>query len=166
MRTLFYDVYQSPIGDITFVEFDDALCYLDFSENSDRLKRLLTIRFGKYRIERGSILEIHSRLDAYFDFDWSAFDGLSITTGGTEFQQSVWRELGRIPTGSAISYQQLAKTINKPKAIRAVASSNARNPISIIIPCHRVIGKNGALRGYAGGLKRKQWLLEHEGMKL
>ncbi len=163
MKILMFQTYSSPIGDITLVEFEETLCYLDFSENDDRLERLLTIRFGRYQMKNGVILDMEDRLNRYFDCDWSAFEGLPITTAGTEFQKTVWRKLKEIPIGSTISYQKLAQNIDKPKAIRAVASSNARNPIAIIIPCHRVIGKSGALRGYAGGLHRKQWLLEHEG---
>ena len=81
---------------------------------------------------------------------------------GTDFQRKVWNELGKIPFGDTISYMDQSKNMKKIKAIRAIASANAKNPISIVIPCHRVVGSDGALTGYAGGLWRKKWLLEHE----
>ena len=105
------------------------------------------------------------RLKKYFAGDWDAFDSLPLLTGGTTFQQSVWASLQTIPVSETISYDQLAGAIENPKAVRAVASANARNPIAVIIPCHRVIGKDGSMRGYAGGIHRKAWLLEHEGFK-
>ncbi len=102
----------------------------------------------------------------YFNGDWRAFDDLELEPGGTEFQREVWRELRRIPPGQAISYADLAQSIRRPAAVRAVGRANALNPIAIIVPCHRVIGKDGTLTGYAGGLKRKEWLLRHEGALL
>ncbi len=84
-------------------------------------------------------------------------------TDGTDFQRAVWRELRRIPSGKTISYAELAKRIGRPKAVRAVGLANRSNPISIVVPCHRVIGSDGSLTGYGGGMERKDWLLRHEG---
>lgn len=105
--------------------------------------------------------ECVSQLQEYFIGKRSSFD-FKINLQGTEFQQKVWRELLNIPFGKTISYLDLSKKLGDVKAIRAVASANGRNPIWIVIPCHRVIGSDGSLTGYAGGLWRKKWLLEHE----
>jgi methylated-DNA-[protein]-cysteine S-methyltransferase len=95
-----------------------------------------------------------------------ALDALPVATGGSAFQREVWAALRRIPVGATWSYGKLADDIGKPKAVRAVGLANGANPISVIVPCHRVIGAGGALTGYAGGLARKRWLLEHEGVQL
>jgi methylated-DNA-[protein]-cysteine S-methyltransferase len=101
------------------------------------------------------------QLTSYFDGGLATFD-LALSLDGTPFQRRVWQELCAIPYGSAISYAELARRIGKPGASRAVGSANGRNPVSIIVPCHRVIGADGGLGGYGGGLDRKRWLLEHE----
>ncbi len=167
MKQLFSDIYNSPIGEILVIGDDEQLCFLDFKDNAERIDQLLARRFGKFEITpKTNMLNIQNRLKRYFSGDWQAFDGLHISTDGTEFQQCVWNSLKTIPVGDAISYDQLAGSIKKPKAVRAVASANARNPVAIIIPCHRVIGKDGSLRGYAGGVDRKAWLLNHEGFSI
>lgn len=101
------------------------------------------------------------QLQNYFDGSRTAFD-LLYNPKGTPFQKKVWKALQQIPYGSTISYMELSKRLGDPKAIRAVANANSKNPLWIIVPCHRVIGSNGNLTGYAGGLHRKQWLLNHE----
>lgn len=103
-----------------------------------------------------------TQLSEYFEGTRTAFD-LTLCAQGTEFQRSVWQLLQTIPYGKYCSYGDLAKTLNKPKAMRAVGAANGRNPIPIIVPCHRVIGSDGSLTGFAGGLERKSWLLHHEG---
>lgn len=102
-------------------------------------------------------------LDAYFAGDLSAVDRLAVETGGTPFQRVVWAELRNIRSGRTVGYGTLAARLGRPKAVRAVGLANGANPVSIIVPCHRVIGVDGSLAGYAGGLERKRWLLEHEG---
>ncbi len=102
------------------------------------------------------------QLEAYFAGNLKHFD-LKIDLAGTDFQKRVWQELQHIPFGKTVSYLDLAKKLGDVKAIRAVASANGKNPLWIVIPCHRVIGSNGDLTGYAGGLHRKKWLLQHEG---
>lgn len=101
------------------------------------------------------------QLTEYFEGKRTHFD-LKLNPEGTEFQKKVWKKLQEIPFGKTISYQQIANQLGDPKVIRAAASANGKNPIAIIIPCHRVIGSDGSLTGYAGGLHRKKWLLEHE----
>lgn len=164
MKTLESSIYKSPIGNIQLLIAQGKLCYMDFAENTDRMHRLLKRRFRTYKVVEGTDHEpIHSRLDKYFAGKPNAFKNIELDAGGTAFQRKVWRELLKIPTGKTLDYSTLAKRAGNERAVRAAASSNARNPVSIIIPCHRVIGKDGSLRGYAGGEHRKQWLLEHEG---
>lgn len=103
------------------------------------------------------------QLEKYFTGTRQTFD-LVLDAQGTDFQQQVWQQLRTIPFGQSCSYQAIADALHNPKAVRAVGAANGKNPIAIIVPCHRVIGSNGTLTGYAGGLKRKAWLLEHEGL--
>ncbi len=162
---LYFDIYQSPLGEIAIVTQNDTLVLLDFNDNQARIDKLLQRRFGQYQKQRAeNSVDIAKRLDDYFNGDPLAFQGLNYLTEGSEFQQAVWENLRKIPWGSTISYAQLASNIGKPKAVRAVANANANNPLAIITPCHRVIGKNGTMRGYAGGEDRKVWLLKHEGV--
>lgn len=171
-KTLLSDCYTSPIGEILWVADGDQLCFLDFAENETRARRLLKARFGEFSLTpKNNLLNMRARLANYFAADANtttaadAFDGLDLRTAGTEFQRKVWRGLKKIPLGKVISYSQLADSIHQPRAIRAVGSANANNPIAIIIPCHRVIAADGSLGGYAGGLQRKSWLLTHEGAR-
>lgn len=107
------------------------------------------------------LLECVTQLRAYFKEELKCFD-LKLNPKGTEFQKSVWKELQNIPYGKTVSYLELSKKLGDVKAIRAVANANGKNPLWIIVPCHRVIGSDGSLTGYAGGLFRKQWLINHE----
>ncbi len=108
-----------------------------------------------------SLLDCVSQLKAYFNNQLKTFD-LKLNPEGTDFQKKVWKQLEKIPYGKTISYLELAKQLGDVKTIRAAASANGKNPLWIIVPCHRVIGTDGSLTGYAGGLHRKQWLLNHE----
>lgn len=108
-----------------------------------------------------SLQEVVTQLEEYFEKKRSTFS-LKLNPKGTDFQRKVWQELQTIPFGKTASYLDMAKSLGDPKVIRAAASANGKNPISIIIPCHRVIGSDGSLTGYAGGLHRKKWLLDHE----
>lgn len=105
------------------------------------------------------------QLELYFNGELEQFN-IPLDPKGTEFQKSVWQCLSKIPFGKAVSYLDIAKMVNKPKGAQAVGGANGRNPISIIVPCHRVVGSNGSLTGYAGGIERKLWLLNHEGIEL
>jgi methylated-DNA-[protein]-cysteine S-methyltransferase len=106
-----------------------------------------------------------SEIARYFEGDLAATDMLPVQTGGTLFQREVWRALRDIPCGKTISYAEFAGQIRRPTAVRAVGLANGSNPIGLVVPCRRVIGANGSLTGYGGGIKRKRWLLEHEGIK-
>jgi methylated-DNA-[protein]-cysteine S-methyltransferase len=112
-------------------------------------------------LEIGEIENTVKQFEEYFEGKRTQFD-LRLAPEGTEFQNQVWKQLQEIQFGKTLTYQQMANQLGNPKVIRAAASANGRNPISIVIPCHRVIGSDGSLTGYAGGLHRKKWLLEHE----
>ena len=160
------DSVQSPIGQVILVARASELVFVDFEGNGRRMQRLLEARFGAYHLEKTLLPDFKSKLEAYFSGDLQAVNNLNLSTGGTEFQARVWRALREIPSGQTMTYGALAAKLDKPGASRAVGMINGLNPISIVLPCHRVIGANGTLTGYAGGLERKQWLLEHEGVKL
>ncbi len=156
-------ICPGPVGEIAVFSVNKKIYLVDFNDNRERIDQLLTQRFGAFEIRNtGGLAEIRERFERYFNGDWTAFEDLDLDTGGTQFQQSVWNRLQAIAVGETRSYTELAMATGRPQATRAVASANARNPIAIIIPCHRVIGKNGAMRGYAGGVERKTWLLRHE----
>ena len=157
--------YDSPCGRLVLASFADRLCLCDWSDNpfAERNRR----RIEKYlkatsRTETTSVLEETKRqLDEYFAGKRKAFD-IQLCLVGTDFQHKVWNALRSIPYGSTKSYKDIAQCIGKPKAVRAVAGAIGANAISILIPCHRVIGSNHSLTGYAGGLEAKRGLLGME----
>ncbi|MBP6432808.1 MAG: methylated-DNA--[protein]-cysteine S-methyltransferase [Ferruginibacter sp.] len=152
--------YNSPIGILELNAIDDKLTALLFT-NSYKGKKVdeASIQFEK--ATSNILKKTITQLDEYFKGDRKIFD-INYTLNGTPFQQTVWNELMNITYGNTISYLRLSKRIGNVKAIRAVGTANGNNQISIIIPCHRVIGSNGDLIGYGGDLWRKKWLLEHE----
>jgi methylated-DNA-[protein]-cysteine S-methyltransferase len=158
------DHYKSPCATLLLVTDDEgALRALDFEDHEPRMRRLLRDHYGDVELESGPVpRSIVSALDSYFAGDLLALDDVRVETGGTLFQRRVWQSLREIPAGTTISYGQLAAAIGKPAASRAVGAANGSNPVAIVVPCHRVIGANGSLTGYGGGVPRKQWLLEHE----
>jgi methylated-DNA-[protein]-cysteine S-methyltransferase len=161
------DRLQTPIGELLIVA-DRAgnLRTIDWTDHEARMRQLLDRYYGKggYAIEAARDPGGLSRAMArYFKGDIGVIDTLPVETAGTPFQRSVWRQLRKIRSGKTISYATLAGRIGKPKAVRAAGLANGQNPISIVVPCHRVIGSDGSLTGYGGGLPRKKWLLEHEG---
>lgn len=139
---------------------------LDWSDFEHRLARLLRLQYGARDteiVEQREASPARRAIEAYFAGDLRAIDGLAVDTGGTPFQREVWAALRRIPAGTTQSYGGLAAEIGRPRAVRAVGLANGSNPISIIVPCHRVIGSDSSLTGYGGGIERKRWLLAHEG---
>ncbi len=129
----------------------------------DRMQALLKRRLGSFQFQLNSDpFQLKQRLRDYFDSDLHALDGVSVSTGGTPFQEQVWEALRRIPAGTIETYGRLAARLGRPGAARAVGHANSLNPVAIIVPCHRVIGVSSDLTGYAGGLERKEWLLRHE----
>ncbi len=155
----------TPLGPMIACATDDGLCLLEFTDRRmfplelKDLRRLLKANFLYGTNEH--ILNLEKQLDEYFDGKRKAFE-VPLVTPGSEFQKSVWRQLTTIPYGKTRSYEEQAIAINNLKAIRAVASANGANRIALVIPCHRVIGKDGSLTGYGGGLWRKKWLLDFE----
>ncbi|OQX88427.1 cysteine methyltransferase [candidate division KSB1 bacterium 4484_87] len=147
-KVLYYD---SPIGMVEIVGTNEMITGIYFRENPTSAESS----------NSPALIECRNQLIAYFTGKLQKFD-LPLSYSGTDFQMQVWNALREIPYGETISYSQLAQRINRPKAVRAVGGANHRNPISIVVPCHRVIGADGKMVGYGGGLWRKVWLLEHE----
>lgn len=163
-EALILDRIDTPVGQaLLVVDPDGAVRALDFHDYEPRLLRLLRLHYGVFDLTPGAAPQpVRSAVAAYFAGDPTALDALQVQTGGTDFQRSVWAALRAIPPGQTRTYGQLATAIGRPSAVRAVGLANGSNPVAVIVPCHRVIGANGTLTGYAGGLERKQWLLEHE----
>lgn len=161
---LLLDQLSSPIGDILVLwDNDEHLRAIDFEDFDERMRTLLRRQVGACEISAGiAPPQIRGAIEAYFARDEGPFRNLPIRLGGSKFQQRVWTVLQNIPSGTTISYGELARQIGQPTASRAVGLANGANPIAIRIPCHRVIGANGRLTGYGGGLWRKEWLLAHE----
>jgi len=158
---------RSPVGDIVLACKGDTLCALEFADAEARMVRWLKLRFGDFeRVDAADPGGVCTRLGNYLLGDLGALDDIVVDGGGTPFQRKVWKGLRRIAAGKVVSYQGLAQRLGMPSSVRAVARANALNPISIVVPCHRVIGSDGSLTGYGGGLPRKRWLLEHEGVVL
>lgn len=157
----------SPIGTILLVCDGEAIRSLDFEEFEPRFMRLLRRHCGAAEIVAGKApCNISDAIGAYFAGDLKAIDKLPTATAGTDFQRKVWAGLRQIPAGRTWSYSALADYVGKPQARRAVGLANGSNPIAIVVPCHRVIGADGGLTGYGGGMTRKRWLLRHEGAML
>jgi len=165
--TLEADSVPSPVGKVSLMAHNDRLVVLDFEDNDGRINNILKKRFGDFRLKPTSNpCGFSDAVARYFDGDLAALDSLPADPGGTEFQATVWEALTQIPCGRTESYGELATRIGRPSASRAVGAANGRNPVALVLPCHRVVGSNGTLTGYAGGIERKQWLLQHEGALL
>jgi methylated-DNA-[protein]-cysteine S-methyltransferase len=155
----------TPIGPLFLVERDGALCAVGFAAQRKSLLARVRARFPGEPIVTGEARAAKA-IAAYLDGDLRALDALAVDPGGTPFQKRVWAALRRIPAGRTASYGDIARQLGSPAAVRAVGAANGRNPISLVIPCHRVIRSDGALCGYAGGLDKKRWLLAHEGIEV
>lgn len=164
-KSLTASYVKSPLGELIAVFSEKNLCLLEFCDSKKKEKETQAVE--KYFNEKIIFqqteisMQLQQELDEYFNKKRTYFS-VEVTPIGTEFQQKVWAILQTIPYGKTISYKQQSKLYGDVKAIRAIASANGKNPISILIPCHRVVGNNGKLVGYAGGLHRKQKLLELE----
>jgi methylated-DNA-[protein]-cysteine S-methyltransferase len=156
---------ESPLGIIILVADGENLCALDFGDRESRMIKLLHKRYPSFELVESKLPEFSNKVRAYLDGDYGSLEDIPLNAGGTDFQQLVWQNLRTIPVGTTASYGQIAANLGKPTAARAVGMANSLNPIGIVVPCHRVIGANAKLIGYAGGLERKQWLLQHEGVK-
>lgn len=153
----------SPVGDLTLFARGDALCGLAFADRVASMRAQLAARFGDLRLvaapdPAGAV----GALERYLDGALDALDAVAVDLGGTPFQRRVWAALRAIPAGATCSYRELARAVGSPEAVRAVGAANGRNPVALVVPCHRVIAADGTLCGYGGGLERKRWLLTHE----
>jgi methylated-DNA-[protein]-cysteine S-methyltransferase len=155
-EAMFYSEMASPLGPLLLVGSEQALCGLYMDDQRHRP----ALPDGAVRGER-LFAEAREQLKAYFAGKLQAFE-LALDGKGSDFQRRVWKALRKIPFGETQSYGELARALGNPNASRAVGLANGRNPIGIIVPCHRVIGANGSLTGYGGGIDRKRWLLDHE----
>jgi len=159
--------YPSPIGTIVVAVREGRLCALAFSDGWPRRRRALERRFGTVELraaaDPGGVV---NRLAAYFAGSVDALCHIPVDAGGSPFQRRVWRALRAVPPGRTVSYGELARAVGAPAAARAVGAANGANPVGVVVPCHRVIGADGRLTGYGGGLDRKRWLLAHEGVTL
>lgn len=162
---LFRELIATPMGAMAMLTDEDGkLRALDWEDHHERMMRLLRLYVSPEARIVESAAEAPARryLEAYFAGELAALEGLEALVTATPFQQAVWQSLRRIPAGQMMSYGALAQKIGRPSAVRAVGLAAGANPIAIVIPCHRLIGANRRLTGYAGGLWRKQWLLDHE----
>lgn len=155
---------ESPIGPLSIAARDGRVCLLHFGADETYVRRQLGSWYPDAAVEphpdpAGAV----GRLARYFDGRLDALDEIEVEFNGTPFQQRVWQSLREIRAGTTSTYAALAATVGAPSAVRAVGAANGANPVAVIVPCHRVIGSNGRLTGYGGGLDRKAWLLQHEG---
>ena len=164
-ETLRLDRMATPVGEALLVTDDQGfLRAFDWTSHEARLLTLLRRQNPPTAlVEAPAPGEIRAAVDAYFGGELTALSTIPWRTGGTPFQRRVWAALCSIPAGETLTYKGLAERIGHPSAIRAVGLANGANPVGVVAPCHRVIGSDGTLTGYGGGLERKHWLLRHEG---
>jgi methylated-DNA-[protein]-cysteine S-methyltransferase len=167
MHCLLTDRIETPIGAMVLVARDGVLLLLEFADATDRVAREMRARFAEVELQAASNpFGLSDVVRDYFSGDIHAIANLITDGGGTEFEQQVWAELRKIPGGTTRSYGDIARKLGDVGLSRAVGTANGRNPIAIVVPCHRVIGADGTMTGYGGGLARKEWLLRHEGALL
>jgi methylated-DNA-[protein]-cysteine S-methyltransferase len=161
----FREQFATPTGTMLLLtDEEEQARALEWEDHAGRLHQLLRQQYGAVQIaQRRGVSKIRRAIEAYFDGVLAALGELPAVTAGTAFQREVWGALRRIPLGQTTTYGRLATELGRPTAMRAVGAANGANPVSVIIPCHRVIGANATLTGYGGGLERKRWLLRHEG---
>lgn len=156
----------TPIGPLVVIEDGaDALFMVEFADCDHRMDRWLRHRLasGRYRLQAGTLsLRARETFAAYFDGEVGSLLSLPVRLDGTSFQNDMWTSLREIVPGETLAYGAFAERLGRPNAARAVGHANGSNPLSIVVPCHRLVGANGALTNYGGGLERKRWLLDHE----
>ena len=162
------DRLATPIGTALLVtDGDGVLRALDWEEHAPRMQQLLRLQYGAVALKDARApSDLKTALSGYFKGDLDRLETIKWQVAGTPFQRRVWTALPNIRAGTTMSYGALAAKLNAPKAMRAVGHANGSNPISVVVPCHRLIGANGALVKYGGGLERKRWLLRHEGVEI
>ncbi len=163
MSEIFSGRIETPIGPMVLLARDAVLLLLEFEDATDRVAREMKARFGSARHQPAEDpFGFVSRVKAYFEGQLWAIDSIPTEGGGTPFEEQVWAELRTIPCGTTQSYGAIALRLGDIGLSRAVGTANGKNPIAVVVPCHRVIGADGTLVGYGGGLHRKKWLLAHE----
>jgi O-6-methylguanine DNA methyltransferase len=167
-REMFVEHLSSPLGTLLIVCDETHLRAVAFDDREERLHASLQRRLGPVVLrQRRGPLDVTGRLQRYFAGELSAIDEIPVSTNGTPFESAVWDALRKIPLGTVTTYGALAVALGHPVSTsRAIGLANGSNPIPIVLPCHRVIGANGNLTGYGGGMHRKRWLLQHEGVLL
>ena len=167
-ETFGLDRLETPIGTALLVtDSDGVLRALDWEDYEQRMKELLRLQIGAVALKAARApQDLRAALSGYFKGDLDRLAAIRWRVAGTPFQQRVWNALPKIPAGTTMSYGALAAKLKTPRAMRAVGHANGANPISVVVPCHRLIGANGSLVKYGGGLERKRWLLQHEGVKI
>ena len=167
-ETFGLDRLETPIGTALLVtDSDGVLRALDWEDYEPRMRELMRLQYGAVTLrDARSPRDIRTALTEYFKGDLDRLDTIKWRVAGTPFQHKVWTALPQIPAGTTMSYGALAAKLGMPKAMRAVGHANGSNPISVVVPCHRLIGANGSLVKYGGGLERKRWLLKHEGVEV
>ena len=162
------DRLKTPIGVALLVsDVDGILCALDWEDYEPRMRELLRRQFGAVELTTAKApTATKTALTGYFKGDLDRLKTIKWRIAGTSFQRKVWNALGRIPAGTTMSYGALAAKLGAPSAMRAVGHANGANPLSVVVPCHRLIGASGSLIKYGGGLERKRWLLRHEGVEI
>lgn len=161
-----YQKFATPLGDMVAASHNNRLCLLEFTDKKKAetiLKPMAKLLKAELNEGKSDILDrTRKQLKLYFDGRLLKFN-LPLHAVGTDFQKNVWKRLAGIPHGQTTNYGKIAESVGKPKGARAAGMAIGSNPIAIVVPCHRVIGKSGDLTGFGGGLWRKKWLLEHEG---
>lgn len=170
--TLTKSFLPTPLGPMLAVASENGLCGLEFDrpERATRLWKRLDRAYPGREVREGDVdlfAAVRAWLDAYFAGRWAPPDApVSLDLQGTEFERAVWREIQRVPVGRTVAYGDIARALDLRDSARAVGSAVGANPVSLVVPCHRVVGTSGSLTGYGGGLHRKEWLLRHEGVLL
>jgi O-6-methylguanine DNA methyltransferase len=165
MEAVALTTIDSPVGKLTVAVHGERVCLVHFGPASASIRSKLKSWYPAASIQQsqdpGGAVTV---LNRYFRGDLSSLDDLAVELHGTDFQRSVWTALRLVRAGTTKSYAELATALGAPAAVRAVGAANGANPVAVVLPCHRIIGSNGSLTGYGGGLERKRWLLDHEGV--
>ena len=166
MSAVLLGTMETPVGTLTVAGHDERVCLVHFGAAADQVRKTLSTWYPDAPIKdardpAGAV----AVLRRYFKGDLDCLEEIEVELHGTPFQRDVWLALRTVKAGTTKSYAQLASQVGTPAAVRAVGAANGANPVAVVLPCHRIIGSNGSLTGYGGGLDRKRWLLDHEGVK-
>lgn len=160
-------VVETPIGPLTLAARSGRICLLHFGADQASARASLARWYGELAVTTvPDPAGAATVLEHYFAGELDALDTVDVEMNGTPFQKRVWAALREVKAGTTASYSQVAAAVGSPAAVRAVGAANGANPVAVVVPCHRIIGANGSLTGYGGGMERKQWLLRHEGGRL